>query len=494
MKIGTKKSILQKITIIILTVLCVNLTVPTYSNADGGGILASPFVDFFCSIGDVVINLLQKFMQGNSQSTGGINMSLNAFLMPSEEYYASHYKAGKPASECIHKVNPQDEFDKGWLSLLGAEVDYHIPIATYSPEEIFKGEVSGLDINFINPKYDEDEGGSAATLQSTIAQWYVALRNLATVGLLCVLVYVGIRMILSSTASDKAKYKQMLIDWIVALCLLFFLHYIMTFVLTLTDSICEALSNSNSAAVSVYDESAGKSFSTNLIGLARFNTQYKDFGPKFTYLIFYLALVTYTVMFTWQYLRRLVTMAFLTIIAPLVAFTYPIDKIGDGQAQAFNMWLKEYIYNALIQPFHLILYTVLIGTATQLVEKNLVYAIVALGFMIPAEKLLKQMFGFSKAGTISPLTALTLGALGGSAAAKNRAKADKGGDSKEDESPRYQRTHGTDGIGGPGGPGPGIEEPGMQEQQSAQPGDSPMPGGEGPTGAQQENRSRTKSK
>ena len=38
-------------------------------------------------------------------------------------------------------------------------------------------------------------------------------------------------------------------------------------------------------------------------------------------------------------------MAFLTLIAPLVALTYPIDKMNDGQAQAFNRWMKEYIFN-----------------------------------------------------------------------------------------------------------------------------------------------------
>ena len=33
-------------------------------------------------------------------------------------------------------------------------------------------------------------------------------------------------------------------------------------------------------------------------------------------------------------------MAFLTLIAPIVAFTYPIDKMADGQAQGFDMWVK----------------------------------------------------------------------------------------------------------------------------------------------------------
>ena len=39
---------------------------------------------------------------------------------------------------------------------------------------------------------------------------------------------------------------------------------------------------------------------------------------------------------------------FLTVIAPLVALSYPIDKIRDGNAQAFEMWMKEYTINLLI--------------------------------------------------------------------------------------------------------------------------------------------------
>ena len=60
MKNIAKKSILQKITITILTVLLLsNFIVPTYSHADWGGALMSPIVDLLCSVGDVVVNLLQ---------------------------------------------------------------------------------------------------------------------------------------------------------------------------------------------------------------------------------------------------------------------------------------------------------------------------------------------------------------------------------------------------------------------------------------------------
>ena len=102
-------------------------------------------------------------------------------------------------------------------------------------------------------------------------------------------------------------------------------------------------------------------------------------------------------------------MAFLTMIAPLVAMTYPIDKMTDGKAQAFDAWLKEYIFNLMIQPLHLLLYTILVTSAFDLVSTNAIYSLVAIGFMMPAERLLRRFFGFEKAKTP--------GLLGGAAGA-----------------------------------------------------------------------------
>ena len=59
--------------------------------------------------------------------------------------------------------------------------------------------------------------------------------------MMSVLLYIGIRMMLSTVASDKAKYKQMLIDWLVGMCLLFFMHYIMAFSVTITKKITEVV-------------------------------------------------------------------------------------------------------------------------------------------------------------------------------------------------------------------------------------------------------------
>ena len=261
--------------------------------------------------------------------------------------------------------------------------------------------------------------------------------------MLSVLVYVGIKIIISSAASDKAKYKQMLVDWLVGMCLLFMLHYIMAFTIFFTEKLTDLISTSSSSLVE-FDNPKGNNGKTgpitfnkdytyngkdysegdeleglqNLTAYARFYVQLKDVKKSFAYLIIYIVLVGYTIIFTITYLKRVLTMAFLTMIAPFVAMTYPIDKMNDGKAQAFNFWFKEYLTNALIQPFHLILYTVLIGSSIKLASSNLLYAVVAMGFLLPAEKLLKKMFGLDRAST-PPGLGGALAAGAGSQLAKN---------------------------------------------------------------------------
>lgn len=362
-------------------------------------------------------------------------------------------------------------FGSELLNGVGGDGDIKVPFTRYSPEKIFSGAVPAFDVNFIDPKdwsetltdtekqeikdaqevidnedsTDEEKAEAEETikkaeaknnksiatiLHDTIAKWYVALRNLAIVGMLIILLYVGIRIIISSTASDKAKYKEFLKDWLIALCLLFTLHYIMTFTVTVVNSVTEAIAGGNpgkgtnnipvivvegdaEAAKGATADSAKFKFNTDIMGYARFLIQYDDLGTKVLYFIIYMAMVIYTVMFTITYLKRSLTMAFLTMIAPLIALTYPIDKIGDGSAQGFNSWLKEYVYNALIQPFHLIIYTVFAGSAVvDLSAENPIYAIIILAFISQSEKMLRKFFGFDKASSAG-----SLGSFAGGAAA-----------------------------------------------------------------------------
>ena len=292
---------------------------------------------------------------------------------------------------------------------------------------------------------------TAFTLKPTIAKWYYALRTLAIVVMLLILVYIGIRIMTSSIASEKSKYKNMLVDWVVAFCLIFIMHYIMVFANNINDSLIKifdsvAESKGFTAIIDDRDESLWKKLNekdgiqldpsmkiteknqetgeekevaiewqTNLMGAFRIwaaqNSKEVEGLVYVGYGLCFLIMVFYTIFFLATYLKRLVYLAFLTIMAPLVAMTYPIDKLNDGKAQAFDMWLKEYIFNLLLQPVHLLLYVVLISSAFELVASNVIYALVAIGFLMPAEKLIRKFFGFEKAQTPGMLANATGAAI-----------------------------------------------------------------------------------
>lgn len=333
-------------------------------------------------------------------------------------------------------------------NIIAGSENWEVPNLLYCPENIFGNNIAMLDVNFLNPnEYEqvlESQKGSspvnekksiAGQLKNTIVSWYRSFRNLAIVALLSILVYLGIRILISSTAEDKAKYKQAIRDWVIALCLVFLMHFIMSAVIMIVNQINTLFQNVNS---SIYVNYGGTIFQTNFTGAIRFLAQSSSTGNAWIYTIIYLVLIGYTGIFTIQYLKRVLYIAFYTMIAPLVAITYPLDKFGDGKSQAFNQWFKEYIMTMALQPIHLIIYSMIVSSALSLSLENPLYALVAIGFLIPAEKFIRSLFGVdSKAdsgfGTFAG-GALTMQALNALRKPKFGGPNGKGGKGGKDDS------------------------------------------------------------
>lgn len=390
------------------------------STKDGiGGLLLSPIAALIQGIGDGVNYLLQRNIIGDKS-----DVFLNSGVFEHSKMIQV-LNENKPVSG-VPQVDIAEEY------IETATGKYGIPNIKLTPAEIFAGNVSALDANFFKTEGDHNQelGGSEKSiveqLRDTVATWYVALRNIAIVGLLSALLYIGIRIVISSSAGDKAKYKQFFVDWVVALCLIFFLHYIMAFTMTMSETVTDVLAGDRTnqgrikevnirltetdGTTTFKDSGTEVCFSSNFTGVARMKADYQGGTLKIGYSILYIALTVYTVYFAFVYLKRLLMLAFFTMIAPLVALTYPLDKIKDGKAQAFNYWFKEYMFYALLQPMHMLLYTVFVSSALSVAANNLLYAIVALAFIVPAEKIVKQMFGI-KGNTESTLGGFAGGAL-----------------------------------------------------------------------------------
>ena len=418
-----KGTITQKIILVLTVAILCNFVIPNYSQAVDMGVLGDPIKMFVAFVGDVAISMVNMCFTG--QWIG-----------------ASDAKATQDDS-----TGWKDRWADGW-----GVIDW--PTILVTPEEIFSGKILALNVNFLRDISSDDveelTNGDNATdpttrqnlinstnpigtqgyknglveLRKQISKWYQLIRNLSAAALFCVLIYIGIRMIISSASEEKAKYKSMMVNWVVAICLVFFLHYIMAVVMFVTEKAVAIIGSGLSTGYTVYKPGTSDSeafklkkgakigggdtgdLSTmpdakvfNLLELARAYVSLKDRGQAFSYLLVYLVLVVYTIIFVFKYLKRYIYMAFLTMIAPVIAFTYPIDKMGDGSAQAFNKWFVEYLFNALLQPLHLLIYVVLVGSAVSLTQVNVIYPIVALAFINQAEKLLKGFFGLDKSST-----------------------------------------------------------------------------------------------
>ena len=258
-----------------------------------------------------------------------------------------------------------------------------------SMEDILFNRIDATSINFFDTSATAT---GIAQLKTGIATWYTGLRNIAIIGLAIICIYVGIRMALATIAEDKARYRQMFQSWIEGVALVIIMHYVI--ILTIA---------ANNAVVAIFDPKStsgdmSKQFITASLGSISF---VKGVGNAVAYLV----VNAVTIVFLISYIARMVRIAFLIIIAPLVCLTYSIDKMGDNKSQALNTWFKEFFFNVIIQPFHCLIYRALTMMSLALLNKgttvggehepdlgSALIAIVLIVFIFQGEKIIKHIF------------------------------------------------------------------------------------------------------
>ena len=245
-------------------------------------------------------------------------------------------------------------------------------------EDFFSGEIELSNINIFT---SESDNNIIVNVKKSAAEWYYALRNISAIGLLCVLIYTAIRILLSTVAEEKAHYKDMLTDWIKAVCLVIFIHVLMILILNFTDSIVGILRASTNRLSS--------------IAWARHELLSDWDTSQVVYLIMYGMLIYYTIVFAISYSKRFLYSVLLIVIAPVIGLVYAFGKEGK---QIFQKWLKEFVSNAFLQPYHMVIYTVLFGFVASIAGngKNMmvaIYSLIVLHFIKDAEKYYRSLFG-----------------------------------------------------------------------------------------------------
>lgn len=283
-----------------------------------------------------------------------------------------------------------------------------------TPGDILFNRLAITDINFFNlstfgtasnQKNLSGNDNPIKLLKQSVANWYMTLRTMAIIILLCVLVYIGIRMVLASNPETKKDYKKMLVNWFVSLAMVFLLHYLIIIVINVNNVFVDALYSAQNKALSLDSSSSWMGNYMNALVL-------KSFMPQATLgwsaAIVYVCIVALTFIFLIMYVKRMITIAFLILISPIITITYSIDKVGDGKAQAFSSWFKEFMHNVLIQPFHCIIYVAFVSIAMKMLQNSGTLAasmivIITMFFILQAEDLIKKIFGIDSKSTGSAL-------------------------------------------------------------------------------------------
>ena len=249
---------------------------------------------------------------------------------------------------------------------------------------LLMGKYPIFDINMFSETPDGPNSDISNNIKNNVAPWYVAVRNISVVGCAIVLIYVGIRMALSTTAEDSAKYKKMLLNWLIGVILLFVMQYIVLAMIKLSEIFIDFIKNAVETDTDTTDMEL-----ILLTGIPVDTYNAKGWG-KLVYLSLNCVLVYYELKFLILYFFRVLKVFVMTVISPFICLTYPIDTLGDGRAQAFNNWFREFMITIFIQPIHLIIYIVFIYSAGEIAKEAPIIGLIFIIALDNSEKIIKN--------------------------------------------------------------------------------------------------------
>jgi len=234
-------------------------------------------------------------------------------------------------------------------------------------------------------------------MKEKIAMWYFIIRAIA----IGVMVIVGILLafkylLLEKTPENISKFKELFVDWLIGIILIMFIHYFMIGVVHINEMLVEQaqevgknISGLNMAddEYDLYESALTKAYELNamsgLIGL-----------------IMYAVLVVYTYKFVIVYAKRYLNIIILILLAPIMLLISSFKKVlSGGSAHIMGKWVKEFIYNVLIQFVHAIFYASTIGLTLKLSDNvetfgGALLSLLIFTFIFKIDALFRKVFNF----------------------------------------------------------------------------------------------------
>lgn len=276
-------------------------------------------------------------------------------------------------------------------------------------------------------------------LHDMVNNFYGIFRNIAILVYIVMLVYIGIKILITSTAQRKSTYKALFMAWVMGVAMLMFFPYVMKYSIMLNNALCEWIASEQeknssgglsgkvapnavpapfSYAVKTFGKDefvmmmlgkdvktitdddvqefkstaiSSNAFGSNVMMEVRFIAAHKlDLPLAIVYFILIGELLAILIL----YYKRVFMVAFLISIFPLVIIFYPLSKIGEIKFNCFGVWFKEFLVNVFVQSFHAVTYAVVVtvGVNSYLSSSNWLFMILCVLFLFDGEKIIRGIF------------------------------------------------------------------------------------------------------
>lgn len=379
-----KSKFAQKLIIILIVLLIFNIAIPKQVHAwDIAGILFKPIFSLILSVLVSIDCAIGVTLNGISIAVDGLGGLADAIAGGK----------GKNMSDSLSKlfIGPDTIF-AGKVMILNANIFKTVNITDMQQFEGLQKSIESITdavSDVTSPGYY-----MIITIREALAEIYIVLRNICAYIMLAGLLYTGIRVLISSNNPQKqAQWKSYVFDWLVGMILLIFSHVIMVGIFTISDLLVEALATETNGFGGI-----------NFQLICQCVSSY-DGAEQMICLIMLGYLICLTIVYAMAYLKRFMWVCILIVIAPVVSVMY---TFGNQTKQIYHKWLREFLTTVLIQPFHIIIYYILVSIPLNIVNSTggfslssssvleLIYALAAMKFIKPAEKYVRSLFGMDQ--------------------------------------------------------------------------------------------------
>lgn len=295
---------------------------------------------------------------------------------------------------------------QGIITALAASAGVNEALTGFiTPFDIFFNKFKLVDINIFSTSGLSTDS-LVYKIRTRTSMWYYIFRAIALVIIAIMLVINLVKALSKNVSSDqKANAKNSIIDWLTSLVLVMFMHIIVIAIINLNNVFVDMIKN-------IFNTSLAST------GLSDIMDAILDTCFSWNFILSWASVAVYAIMvfqtgrFLLVYIKRFLIVELLVIISPFIPITYSYDKMKGGTGKALNGWISEMIYNVFLQLLHAIIYAVMVGAAMESLSSSsgigslgdlapAVMAIATMFFIKQAEKMLKSIFGFDKAQSIT---------------------------------------------------------------------------------------------